>query len=70
VPQGSAIKGALPWDNLVRLGIISLKIPADEFWQMSPSELAVFFPKQQSKALTKLEFAELQQQFPDKSWQK
>lgn len=59
----------LPWQELMRAGLGVLRLPADQFWAMTPRELAAALQclaPARASAPTRPEFERLRGLFPDR----
>ncbi|WP_406720857.1 MULTISPECIES: rcc01693 family protein [Thioclava] len=59
--------GRLDWPGLMRAGLVGLRLRPQEFWALSPAELALLLgdmPK--ARPLTRARLEELAQAFPDR----
>jgi uncharacterized phage protein (TIGR02216 family) len=60
-----------PWDEAIGFGLGVLKLSPDEFWRMTPRELALaaqglkFALNPRGGGLNRADFAQLMQRFPD-----
>ena len=55
------------WPALMRAGLGGLRLKPDEFWALTPAELALMLGKSESAApLSRTRLEELAQAFPDK----
>ncbi len=54
------------WAALMKLGMVELKLRPDEFWQLTPAELALMAGvSHDSNALSRKGLADLLARFPD-----
>lgn len=58
----------LPWNDLMRLGLVELGLAPDVFWNLTPMELVMIagLGGQGTQSITRSGFEELLRQFPDK----
>jgi uncharacterized phage protein (TIGR02216 family) len=56
-----------PWEDAIGFGLGVLKLPPDEFWRMTPRELALAVRalNPQPGALDRAALTQLMQRFPD-----
>jgi uncharacterized phage protein (TIGR02216 family) len=55
-----------PWDEAIGFGLGVLKLPPEQFWRMTPRELALAVKAlNPHSALVRADFAQLMQRFPD-----
>jgi uncharacterized phage protein (TIGR02216 family) len=57
----------LPWSDLIRFGLVVLRLPPDAFWSMSIAELLSLIPASGGAGLTlgRDDLAALLSSFPD-----
>ena len=53
------------WAALVRLGLGQLRLTPDQFWQLTPTELALMAGLDGSKTLSRTGLGELMAKYPD-----
>ncbi len=54
------------WPALMRLGLGQLRLPPDQFWALTPAELALMAGLDGARALGRSGLAELMAMYPDK----
>lgn len=60
-------RGGLDWSGLMRAGLRGLGLRPDQFWSLTPAELALMLGVEAgSPAMTRSRLAELTARFPDR----
>jgi uncharacterized phage protein (TIGR02216 family) len=65
-PQDEGLR-PFPWDDAIGFGLGVLKLPPDQFWRMTPRELALAAKALNPRggALGRADLTQLMQKFPD-----
>jgi uncharacterized phage protein (TIGR02216 family) len=57
----------IPWKKIMRVGLVTLGLTTDDFWKLTFREFACMTCNTpSSNSITRKEFEELKQMFPDK----
>ena len=56
-----------PWDQIMAMGLGTLRLSPRDFWAATPREIAAAFPKHRAGALPRAALEHLLQQFPDET---
>ncbi len=54
------------WPALMRLGLGALRLPPDQFWALTPAELALMAGVDGARVMDRSGLAELMAMYPDK----
>ena len=64
---GERAQGGLDWPGLMRTGLHGLGLRPDQFWSLTPAELALMLGMEPgSRAMTRERLAALAARFPDR----
>lgn len=66
--DGESRAGPFPWDEAIGFGLGVLRLAPEQFWRMTPRELACAMRAVRgdvTPALRRAEFAELMKRYPD-----
>lgn len=57
----------IPWDDLIRLGLVELRLRPDVFWDLTPAELILIagLGADEARSISRQGFDALMQKFPD-----
>ncbi len=58
------------WAELMRFAMVQLRLTPDQFWALTPAELALFAGPGQRNAMSRSGLAELIKQYPEPSKEK
>ncbi|MEI7598966.1 MAG: phage tail assembly chaperone [Aestuariivirga sp.] len=56
-----------PWDQMMAMGLGTLRLSPREFWAATPREIAAAFPTSKGAALPRGVLEQLLEQFPDET---